>query len=516
MNLRKMIAFFAILTIMSGTAFAAATSEAAQPQEVTLKWLGIGPGIQRDAEDVWALWNEELQSHLPGVTVEFEMHPPYEYADRFKLAMAANEQIDVANRMWMMNFFQEIDRGALMPLNDLLDEYGQGIVDAVPEFALNTVTFDGNIYNIPTSWAADWRPGFRFHKELADKTGMEEKSRRIADSELGTPEVYDLLESYLKQAQEDGVLGTGISPTLLSWVWGKGYEGAARGVSIRQDGSDFELVNIYETDSFRTVIQVAADWFAKGYIRKDYLGTDIQELRKDDGKPLGEGAVVWVHLYDPTKSEEETARYGIPIVVYSGAKQAFVGHSPGPNNLAIPTTAKHPQQAMQVINLLFTERDVYVRLTYGIDGKHYKNRMEHDFEPIGYTGIQGSEDSPYGLYPWAVGKLPGLHPVASRHRRQGVEGSPVRHHGRRPHLAAGRLSQGCFGADDGDRSDPGGGAGDGRLAPVRRPAGLGGYVPDVHREAARCRSRSSTRDLAEPDRRLEGLVGRRGTEPIRA
>ena len=130
---------------------------------------------------------------------------------------------------------------------------------------------------------------------------------RIADSELATQEVYDLLETYLKQAQDDGVLGTGISPTLLSWVWGKGYEGVARGVSIRQDGSDFELVNIYETDAFRTVIEVAADWFAKGYIRKDYLGTDIQELRKDDGKPLGEGAVVWVHLYDPTKSEEETA-----------------------------------------------------------------------------------------------------------------------------------------------------------------------------------------------------------------
>ena len=137
MNLRKLIALFATLivmtgTMMSGTAFAAPTDEAAQAEEVTLKWLGIGPGIQRDAEEVWALWNEELQSHLPGVTVEFELHPPYEYADRFKLAMAANEQIDVANRMWMMNFFQEIDRGALMPLNDLLEEYGQGILDAVP------------------------------------------------------------------------------------------------------------------------------------------------------------------------------------------------------------------------------------------------------------------------------------------------------------------------------------------------------------------------------------------------
>ena len=405
MKIRRMIAIFAMLAVASGAAFAAATSEAAQPEEVTLKWLGIGPGIQRDAEEVWTLWNEELQSYLPGVTVEFDLLPPYEYADRFKLAMAANEQIDIANRMWMMNFFQELDRGALMPLNDLLAEHGQGILDTVPEFALNTVSFGGEIYNIPTSWAADWRPGFRFHKELADKTGMEEKSRRIAASELATRQVYDLLETYLQQAQEDDVLGTGISPTLLSWVWGKGYEGVARGVSIRQDGSDFELVNIYETDSFRTVIEVAADWFAKGYIRKDYLGTDIQELRKDDGKPLGEGAVIWVHLYDPTKSAEETARYNIPIVVHAGAAQAFVGHSPGPNNLAIPTTAKHPEQAMQLINLLFTERELYFRLTYGIDGKHYANRTEHDFEPIGYTGIQGSEDSPYGLYPWAVGNF---------------------------------------------------------------------------------------------------------------
>lgn len=52
MNLRKLIALFATLIMMSGTAFAAPTEEAAQAQEVTLNWLGIGPGIQRDAEEV--------------------------------------------------------------------------------------------------------------------------------------------------------------------------------------------------------------------------------------------------------------------------------------------------------------------------------------------------------------------------------------------------------------------------------------------------------------------------------
>ena len=180
MNLRKLIALLATLIMMSGTAFAAPAGESAQAEEVTLNWLGIGPGIQRDAEEVWALWNEELQAHLPGVTVEFELHPPYEYADRFKLAMAANEQIDVANRMWMMNFFQEIDRGALMPLNDLLDEFGQGVLDAVPQFAIDTVTFDGNIYNIPTSWAADWRPGFPVPQgaRRQDRHGGEEPQHR--------------------------------------------------------------------------------------------------------------------------------------------------------------------------------------------------------------------------------------------------------------------------------------------------------------------------------------------------
>ena len=118
------------------------------------------------------------------------------------------------------------------------------------------------------------------------------------------------------------------------------------------------------------MIQVAADWFAKGYIRRTTWAPTFRSSARTT-EAAGEGAVVWVHLYDPTKSEEETARYGIPIVVYSGAKAGVRGHAPGPNNLAIPTTAKHPEQAMQVINLLFTEREVYFRLTYGIEDKHY-------------------------------------------------------------------------------------------------------------------------------------------------
>ena len=64
-------------------------------ETVTLKWM-IMTQEQADSQKVWAKFNEELAKVMPGVTVEFIPCAYSEYKQRFDLALAGGQQIDLA------------------------------------------------------------------------------------------------------------------------------------------------------------------------------------------------------------------------------------------------------------------------------------------------------------------------------------------------------------------------------------------------------------------------------------
>ena len=53
---------------------------------------------------------------------------------------------------------------------------------------------------------------------------------------------------------------------------------------IKASGDDYTPINLYRTPEYKTFVQVYADWFNKGYIRKDILtaenvGTEDYEVK---------------------------------------------------------------------------------------------------------------------------------------------------------------------------------------------------------------------------------------------
>lgn len=402
--LRRVVVFLLVVLVPVGTTFAGGQADG-QAGEVELKWLAIGFEEQRDIPRVHELFNEELQEYLPGVTLDIEYEFYGEYDDRFQLAMAAGEKIDIANRMWMLDFQDTVRREAFLPLDDLLDEYGRGILDAVPNDEFKKTSYDGQIYNIPTTWLKDQRPGVFMHEDLYERANMEEPFEKIREEhELATREVYDLLEPYLELAADEDLVGGGVSPSFWYYVSRMGWEEIAPGIVIRSDGSDMTLRNFYETESFEAAIEVSREWAEKGYIREDYLGMDRTEMEQQDGLPLEDGGnLLWEHLYLEQGSERASERYGTPIVVEAMTDYAYNSAGASGNTVAIPSTSEHPEEAMQLLNLLYSEKDLYDLLVYGIEGEHWIDEGPRDFEPIGYDGSQGNAESAYGQMPWAKG-----------------------------------------------------------------------------------------------------------------
>ena len=74
------------------------------------------------------------------------------------------------------------------------------------------------------------------------------------------------------------------------------------------------------------------------------------------------------------------------------------------SGVGIPCTAKNPERAMQLINLLHSSKgqDLFRLLVYGIEGEHYTVNEDGTVTFANPNGRE-SADSTYGLSDWAVG-----------------------------------------------------------------------------------------------------------------
>ena len=114
-----------------------AAAEELEPVTIQL-WLG-GPGKQKDSDEVWELFNEKLQEYVPNTTVEITCMTTTEYPEKFDQMLASGEGVDLA---WVASWVtgtiaDDIKDGNLMPLDDLVDQYGQGIKEELGDEILD-------------------------------------------------------------------------------------------------------------------------------------------------------------------------------------------------------------------------------------------------------------------------------------------------------------------------------------------------------------------------------------------
>ena len=85
-----------------------------------------------------------------GIDIQLTAPPFNGYQEKLNVIMASGNQPDLINTgdpAWVSKYVAE---QSLMPLDDLLAEYGQDLLRIFPEEAWKAVTFNGNIYAIPS------------------------------------------------------------------------------------------------------------------------------------------------------------------------------------------------------------------------------------------------------------------------------------------------------------------------------------------------------------------------------
>lgn len=380
-----------------------ATTAAATEEPVNLKWVMIGPAKQADADRVYAEFNKRLQEKLPNTTVEIQTLENAEIEEKWNLMISSGEVIDLAWTGYKFNYSNEIQKGAYLPLDELIEKYGQDLKKEIPDWAFAKAKgSDGKLYSVPNYQQMNsMRYCIFTPKELADQYLDAKKLSEYAQSQKTMDEgTFDMIEDYLAKLKADNKLQKGISPESFAWMADKGMEKVNGDfIKYRIEDKTVKLFNAVESPEYKLMYDKMADWYKKGYIRQDALS--VQNIRQDEGRK--DGYVIWTHGYYDNSSETSSKMNGFPIEAIPLVKDYFIGYETSSSNTAIARTSKHPERAMQLIDLMNTKKgkDLYNFLVWGFEGEHYKKLSDNKIE-TGY-GSQAKNENKYGLWKWAVG-----------------------------------------------------------------------------------------------------------------
>ena len=388
---------------------------------VVLRWLQ-GGDMTPDSAMVWEKVNEELEKHLPGTVLEITVVPFGEYEQRFQLEAAAGGRWDIAWFGWMLNLSNEVSNGALMPLNDLINRYGQDLLEELPSFMFDCNTIDGNIYLIANNQLAA-RPatGFFAPKELAeahlDFAAFEAAAQEWADSDsvFPTAAFLDVIEEYAQNNLDAGTLMLGMN--IHYFVGNMG----ARNIWYRSMVSEHLGGFAKAHDPLSTVYNFAdiveeeiayferiRSWNEKGFIRSDALTVENWQIDFDNF-PQGNGYIFRTHNYDRFQAETQSARHGFDVVALPVLyPMAPTNANPTATSQSIMHGARNPERAIQFLNLLNSAEGAYIynMLVYGIEGIHwaYTDKENGMIETFDYAGGHATGgDVSYALPRWAIG-----------------------------------------------------------------------------------------------------------------
>jgi len=393
MKLKRTLAILSALTLLVGGITGCKKNEAGDGEHVTLKYLMPGPGIQEDSQKVWAAFNEKLHEKLPNVTVEFEIIPTSEYSKKFTLMCSAREQIDIVNAYWLGEF-KNSRNGTFEPLDDLLNKYGKGITETLPEWLMEYGEVDGKTYVIPSYQMCGSYRGIVFIKEQAEKyLDIEKFKEALWPTTTFNQETYDILTKYMEDLKANGINFK--SATVMSMKGRENITGHDYAIDYLDEKAQVKANYIDDVSKMR--YKVAHEWAEKGFIRPDELSADDDENYKGkvDGYPF------WDVGYTPFVEKSLSEKYGVELLVIPFENYYYTGFMNSASGTAIMSTSKYKEQAMQVINLLQTDKELYNLLVFGIEGDHYTKIGEDRIRTA--TNASPTANDRYGLYKWIVG-----------------------------------------------------------------------------------------------------------------
>ncbi|MCU6794473.1 MULTISPECIES: extracellular solute-binding protein [Paenibacillus] len=212
-------------------------------------------------------WVKKL-GELTNTELDIRLVPHAEFKPKTALMFASNDIPDVMNTIQGMfpegpDMSGAIKGGLFMPLDDLLKEYGQDLLKAIPKEAWNEVKYNGKIYAIPEYLSSSTRRATFIRKDLLDQTG------------LPAPKTVDDLLNVLRAMKKNGVAEPFAfrKDFVYSDVIFGAYDVMPYSTMFEKIG-DQVVPKFFKVEAMQKALQVYKTMYDEGLMAKDFASLD--------------------------------------------------------------------------------------------------------------------------------------------------------------------------------------------------------------------------------------------------
>lgn len=329
----------------------------------TIKFVYTG-SPQQDEEEIEAAMNTYL---VDKINAKIDLMPidwgPWD--DKINLMIASREKVDIIFTAQWNKHAVNVSKGAFLELDDLLEQYGQGILQSLDPVFLEGAKIDGKNYAVPTNKEFAAQGGIIYRSDIAEELGIDMSTvKSISDLDA----VYQII---LEKKPEMTPLYMKLGETFNTHYIGNFDalgDTSIPGI-ILKDGDSTKVMPNYEVERYVDTLHITRQFFKKGYINKD--AATNQTMNMDAMRSRDVFSIT--AALKPGKNEElamQTNLVGKLAQLELNTKTIATSETAG-SMLGISSTSQDPVRAMLFINLLHTDKYLNNLLNYGIEGKHY-------------------------------------------------------------------------------------------------------------------------------------------------
>lgn len=323
---------------------------------VKIVWYQIG-AVPKDAPLVLAEVNKYIKQKI-GVELEIKYIDISDYNKKIQTIINTGGNWDICfTSSWVNDYLQNVNRGIFYNLDDLainMTMYGD-----IDERFWEAVKVDGHIYGIPSEKELCNMPVWIFTKEYVDKY-------QIPYETLHTLEDLEPWLEVIKKNEPDVV------PLFLARYTAPIYmDKIVEPIGIEYGDDTYTVKNVFETERMQTTLQTTRRYYEAGYINEDAATASDDSkckrfVEKGDGQPFSELILKKELGYDVV-----TSSIMEPCITNASARGAIN---------AVNAKSKHPEKAVELLDLINTDEYLRNLLNYGIEGVHWKAVQVSDEE----------------------------------------------------------------------------------------------------------------------------------------
>lgn len=321
----------------------------------TLTWVVPGEA-QADIMSVMEEANKITEKEI-GAKLDMQFVEDSSFAEKMKLNMSANADIDLYFTGWNNSYTNAVKNGGLMDITDLVEKT-DGLKEALPDYIWEMAKIDGKIYGVPN---------LQIVAAAASVTVLDDIAAKY-DFDFSNVKTIDDIEPYLEMVKngEPGIYpyrpSTGVDP----WYANK-WEAVASYIVLPKGATDTsELKYLYDTEEFKHGAKQLWNWYQKGYIRKDALSIGDDTADYQNGK-----YAVSPGVWKPGAEVEQKKIIGKDSTFIKLEKPYMTKGKGLSTMISVGANCKHPEKAVEFIKLINTNKELYNLICYGIEGKHY-------------------------------------------------------------------------------------------------------------------------------------------------